>query len=596
MNRIFRGLGVFMILAALGSIWGCGPAIRRVAAPAAPMSLTVLHVNDTHSHLAPVPSSVTLDGEKTYLDMGGFARLATKARQVLAENENVLLLHAGDAVQGTLYFTRFLGEADFAFLNWIGFDAMAIGNHEFDKGPEVLSTFFRMSRFPMVSANIDAAADPHLKDLVAGFTIKDLPGGRVGIVGLTLPETAFISMPGKTIRFNDIVTTARTMIRMLTREGVDKIIFLTHLGYETDQRLARSVSGIDLIVGGHSHSLLGDVGDLGMVSEGPYPTTVRSPDGADVHIVQDWEWAKTVGVFTVTFDEQGVVTAFTGHPILMVGGDFRRKDAAGRTIPVDEATRADILAAIAAAPAIEVVAEDPGATAMLAQYKSGVDAFGRAVIGAAAEDLLHVRIPGGHPFGVPLPHGSRIAPVVCEAMAWKSDAVGLGVDLVMLNGGSVRTDIPAGEITVGMVYTLLPFGSTLVVMDLPGTAVTAVLESGLETAVSGASDGAFPYVGRARYTADLSRPAGRRITRFEVRDKAGNWTAVDPGGTYRLGVNSYMAGGGDGYSRLRDAAGYRYDTGFVDAEIFVDYVKHMGTVEPPADTGVILTGRPISGD
>jgi 5'-nucleotidase len=591
MKRIFRVLGVFMILASLGGLWGCGAGIRRAAAPAAPMTLTVLHVNDTHSHLEPVPSSVSLKGEKTYLDMGGFARLAAKARQVRSQSENVLLLHGGDAVQGTLYFTRFLGEADFAFLNRIGFDVMAIGNHEFDKGPRVLSSFFGMSDFPMVSANVDAAADPYLRDLVAGFTIKDLPGGRVGIVGLTLPETAFISSPGKTVRFNDIVTTARTMIGMLIREGVDKIIFLTHLGYETDQQLARSVSGIDLIVGGHSHSLLGDVGDLGMVSEGPYPTTVRSPDGADVHIVQDWEWAKTVGVFTATFDERGVVTAFTGHPVLMVGEAFRRKDAAGRTVPVDEETRADILATIAATPVIEVVAEDAEATAMLARYKPGVDEIGRAVIGVAAEDLLHVRIPGQHPSGIPLPHGSHIAPVVCEAMAWKARDVGLGVDLVMLNGGGVRTDVPAGDITVGMAYTLLPFGSTLVVMDLPGAVITAALESGLETALSGSSDGAFPYLGRARYTADLSQPSGRRITGFEIRDNAGSWTAVDPARTYRLGVNSYMAGGGDGYTRLRDAAGYRYDTGFVDAEIFVDYFKYLGTIDRPADTGVRLTGR-----
>ena len=593
MKRIFRVIGVFIIAASLGGFWGCVSGVRRADTPPSPMTLSVLHVNDTHSHLEPVPSSLKLAGEKTYLEMGGFARLATKARQIRAQHENVLLLHGGDAVQGTLYFTRFLGAADFELLNRIGFDAMTIGNHEFDKGPQVLSRFFEISDFPIVSANVDAAADPYLNGLVAGFTIKDLPGGRVGIVGLTLPDTAFISSPGKTVRFNAVAETARTMIKALSRQGIDKIIFLTHLGYEVDRELARSVSGIDLIVGGHSHSLLGDVGDLGMVSEGPYPTTVQSPDGADVYIVQDWEWAKTVGVFTVSFDGEGAVTGFSGHPVFMVGDEFRRKDAAGRTVLVGEKTRADILAAIAATPVIEVVAEDPGVSAFLARYKSGVDEIGKAVIGAAAKDLLHLRTPGEHPSGVTLTHGSQVAPLVCEAMAWKADEVGLGVDLVMINGGGVRTDVPAGEITVGMVYTLLPFGSTLVVMDLPGAAIMDALISGLQTALSGASDGAFPYLGRARYSADFSGTAAApRIILFEIRDNAGNWKAVDPKRTYRIGVNSYMAGGGDGYTRLGNAAGYRYDTGFVDAEIFADWVRRQGTVRPPGDTGVCLTGRP----
>lgn len=584
MPEKFRRLMVLWAAICFAVITGCGDSDNNDSVAmdtGQPLSLTLMHVSDTHSHLEPTVSSVDIEGVQTYLDMGGFARLATKVDQVRGEKENTLLLHAGDAVQGTLYFTKYQGEADFAFLNMLGFDAMVLGNHEFDKGPGTAADFFDMAEFPILSANIDAAADPDLKGLIVPYLIKEIGGTRVGIVGLTLPDTSVISSPGDDVVFNEAAATAREMVDFLEADGIDKIIFLTHLGYDADLELAQSVEGIDLIVGGHSHTLLGHFTDLGMTSEGDYPTHTFGPSGEDVYIVHSWEWAKTLGVVDVAFDENGIITECDGNLVLLVGDEFEQKNAAGDKVSVDDDARTAILAAIEANPSIEAIAEDAAALAILAPFKAGVDEIDNQVIGAAAEDLLHIREPGDHTSGVPLPHGSLIAPIVCEAMVWKADSVGLDVDLSLQNAGGVRIDVPAGPITVGTAYTLLPFGNTLYVLDLTGAELMSALEIGLTR-----KSGAFPYVGAARYTANPDKPEGERLVSLEIRDDAGDWIPVKPTRVYRVVTNNYIAGGGDGYTVLENAGGYRYDTGFVDAESFMDYIQHVETLTAPEETGV----------
>ncbi|MFP4348482.1 MAG: bifunctional metallophosphatase/5'-nucleotidase [Desulfococcaceae bacterium] len=438
-----------------------------------------------------------------------------------------------------------------------------------------------MADFPILSANTDATADPYLNGRAIPYEVREIDGTKIGIVGLTLPDTAVISSPGEDVVFEDAAATARDMVEILEADGINKIIFLTHLGYERDLDLAQSVEGIDLIVGGHSHSLLGDFTDLGLSPDGDYPTHTFGPTGEDVYIVHSWEWAKTLGVVDVQFNEAGIITEATGNAVLLVGDEFEQKNAAGDKVVVDADTKAAILAAIEADPNIEVVAEDAAALAMLEPYKDGVDEVNNEVIGTAAEDLLHIREPGVHTSGAPLPNGSRIAPIVAEAMVWKANSVGLDVDLSLQNAGGVRIDVPAGPITVGTAYTLLPFGNTLYVLDLTGAELMTALETGLTR-----KSGAFPYVGSARYTADPTRPEGERLVSLEIRNDAGEWVPVNPDWVYRVATNAYLAGGGDGYSVLENADGYRYDTGFVDAETFMDYVRHVGTLNAPEDTGV----------
>lgn len=549
------------------------------AAPADRFSLTVMHLNDTHSHLLPVPGSLTLGGHKTYVEMGGMARIKTKVDRVRSRDEHALLLHAGDAVQGTLYFTRYHGEADMAALNLLGVEAMTVGNHEFDKGPKLPAELAELADFPLLGANIDRTREPRLQGRIGDYVVKNIGGEQVGIVGLITPETAYVSTPGSTVGFADVRETAERIVGELQGAGVNKIIALTHEGFAQDMELARSVNGIDLIVGGHTHTLLGREQPFGLMPEGAYPVRVASPDGSPVYIVQAWSRARILGVLRTVFDAAGEIVEASGEPVMLLGDTFRRKDGSGNKVAVTGDALQRILGEIAAAPELEVVSENPAMVELIAPYTDGIRAMKTTVVARVAEELPHVRIPGRDRNGPrpDCPDGSFVAPLVADSMLWKADANGLNADLSLVNAGGVRTSLEAGPLTVGDVYTLLPFGNTLVVLELSGSRVQDVLEQGVDIALGGNS-GAFPYAGNVRSRIDLTASRGERVTEIEVRDGSGTWLLLDPDKTYRVVVSSYLAGGGDGYSLLAEAPGYRYDTGFVDTEVFLGYAEAFGGV------------------
>lgn len=604
MKKMKRLLALLMALFVLVAFVGCGDDDDDECdglTENAPLNLTVVHVNDTHSHLEQTDESLEFNGEKTYLKMGGMARLASWLDQIRAQNSQArdgeqrysLALHAGDAVQGSLYFTKYQGQAELDFLNAMAFDAMAVGNHEFDKGPAFLADFIDQADFPLLGANIDASADPYLAGKIPAYAIQKMGDASVGIIGLIAPETAIISSPGNHVSFGDPAVATRDAVAALEAEGVNKIIVLSHMGYAADQELAAAVNGVDLIVGGHSHTLLGDYEAVGMSSDGEYPTVVQNPDGENVYIVQAWEWAKTAGTLDISFTADGQVESCQGNAVFLVGDEFRQKDAAGDKVTVDAAKKDQLLAIIEELSVAEVVSEDADSLAMLEPYKQGIEEMQTQVVAQVAQDLLHMRIPGTHSTGAEMPHGSHIAPHVCEAMVWKANKVGMDVDMSIQNAGGVRIDIPAGDLTVGKAYELLPFGNSLFVLDLTGAEFKQAIESGLEMAISGSSTGAFPYLGHARYTADATQPAGQRVLSVEVKDDNGNWVALEDEQSYLVATNAYIAGGGDGYAVLENASGYRYDTSIVDAVSFMEYAEALGTLHPPAETGVSYYTSPV---
>lgn len=558
------------------------------------MSLTIMHMNDTHSYAeGSSGEELMIGGSTTYFDMGGYTRLTTKVTDIRDKSENTLLLHAGDAVQGTLYFTEYEGKTDFIFLNAMGVDAMCVGNHEFDKGPEYLKKFIDYADFPIISANIDTSADENLRGLIDPYMIKNYDGQKVGIIGLTTPTTEYTSSPGKDVHFNALVSTVTTYVDELEDQGINKIILLTHLGYQKDVELAESVEGVDIIVGGHSHTLLGgkDLESLGKSPAGLYPTVVTKSEGESTYVVQAWKHTLALGKLDVEFDENGVITTIEGSPILLLGEDhIQRKNEDGDTVDLNGATRTEIVTAIAENGVAEIVVQDAAAVAMLGPYKRGIKDIQSKVVASVSSNLYHTRIPftdkhGGS--GVPLPYGSYIAPLVCKSMLWKMEQVRLNVDFALQNAGGLRKTISKGNLTVGDIYELLPFGNTLYILELTGTEFKAALQSGIDTAVCGHNSGAYPYVAGCRYTVDAkTAPDDPTLTAVETQDDNGNWVAVEDDGIYRIVTNNYVADGGDYYSILKNAAGYRYDTGFVDAEVFTDYALTIHEFNRPDSTGV----------
>jgi NAD pyrophosphatase/5'-nucleotidase NadN len=547
------------------------------------MNMTIIHVNDTHSHLEETSTSLMLNGEKTYLSLGGVARMASKIKEIKEYKPDSLVLHAGDAIQGTLYFTKFQGEADFHFLNVMGFDAMVLGNHEFDLGSETVASFETMANFPIISGNMNIQNDPYVTNQFPEYMIKEIAGQKVAVFGLTTADTSEISSPGDYISFDSEITRANEIVAELKEQGINKIIALTHMGFHKDIHLAEAVDGIDVIVGGHSHSLLGDLEDMGLSAESAYPTHAQDPSGNAVCVVQAWEWGKIVGVLDVSFDDNGHVISCAGNPILLAGDDFKRKNDQGETVDVSPDIHQQLLDFIETNPNIDVVSPDSDVLDTLnTTYKPEIEIFKQTVVANVPETLFHIREPGKHTSGEILMKGSLIAPHVCEAMCWfPNERSGIHVDMSIQNAGGVRIDIEEGDLTVADVYTLLPFANQLVVLELTGQEILTALETGVER-----SSGAFPYVGRARFSVNMEKPEGHRIVQLLIKDETGSFVPVNPEQTYMVATNAYIAGGGDGYTVMKEAKGKRQDNGFVDAEVFQAYAEHIQTLHQPQDTGV----------
>jgi len=274
-------------------------------------TLIIIHTNDVHAHYEPFDSSGgSCDADEEC--WGGSARTAGMIDKIRGEGGNVLLVDAGDQFQGTLFFNQYKGQDARELMNDIGYQVMTLGNHEFDSGPDVLTAFVEQVQFPIVSANLEIAPDMALAPLVKPWLVLEVGGEKVGVFGLITEELASLSSPGPNIKTTNAVEAAKKAIAALEEQGVNKIIALTHIGYLADQDLASKVDGIDVVVGGHSHTLLSNTD---AAASGPYPTVVKSPNGQSVLVVTDGAYAKNLGDLQVTFDSAGIVQSWDGGPI-----------------------------------------------------------------------------------------------------------------------------------------------------------------------------------------------------------------------------------------------------------------------------------------
>lgn len=264
----------------------------------AAQTITLLHVNDTHSHLDRTgPKDANLDGT-----MGGIAKAATVIGTTRAAEPNLLVLHAGDVFHGDLLFNQYFGVPEFMMMQQLGFDAMAVGNHEFDYGPDplayALSQAYGAGTLPLLSANLDTSAYPALDTWIKTSTIKTVAGVKVGIFGMTVPNVP-TSMPDPVVILGGDDPTVLMQIAghtagVLRAQGAQVVIMLSHLGYVYDQAVATNVPGIDIIVGGHDHYLF------------QQPHAFTNPLGKTVYIVQAGCQYQAIGKMHFTYASGGV--------------------------------------------------------------------------------------------------------------------------------------------------------------------------------------------------------------------------------------------------------------------------------------------------
>ncbi|MGB9857042.1 MAG: bifunctional metallophosphatase/5'-nucleotidase [Dictyoglomaceae bacterium] len=376
------------------------------------INLTILHINDFHGRL--LPYIVKSISEK--VPVSGVAYLAQMINEERSKNpEGTILLSAGDMFQGTPQSNIFRGEPVVEIMNYLKFDAMAVGNHEFDWGQETLQKLSSISNFPYLSANIVDSQGKYLPYLKP-YVILERKGLKIAIIGLTTPETAYITKPDyvKDLKFLDPAEILPNIIEEVRNKGADLVIVLSHLGFDADKVLAEKVSGIDVIVGGHSHTVVTN------------PQVVRG----------------------VIITQAGYNGIYLGVLELKVQPD---------TNIILGYTRENELKTVFAGPENKF---DEKVAQIVDKYNSQLKEEFAKVVGETLVDLVRN-----------YNEESNVGNVICDAMR---EAV--SADIAFQNSGGIRTDIQKGPITMELVYTLLPFDNVLVTMDLTGKQILQLLE------------------------------------------------------------------------------------------------------------------------
>ena len=559
--------------------------------------LTILHINDHHSHLrADSRMQLKIGGEKTRVRSGGFPAVVSMFNLLSEGKNNVLKLHAGDAITGDLYYTLFKGQADAALMNEVCFDAFAIGNHEFDAGDSGLAKFLDFlnegdCNTPALGANIvpEVGVSPLAKktvnDYIKPYTIIEKNGMDIGIIGIdVVGKTMRSSSPDATTQFLGEKETAQRYINELKSKGINHIILLTHFQYKNDLALAKDLIGVDIIVGGDSHSLLGDFSDIGLNSQGPYPTVVKNNDGNSVCVVQAWQYSQIVGELNVEFDEMGNVKSCKGRPHLMLADSFKRKNADGDRVEIEGEARMVALKAVRDNPSLNLISDDPDAAILLKSFSSKVDELKSQKVGEVLTDLCFERIPGQGrsklcDVSETAKNGSDISNLVAHAFREMTRTS----EIAIQNGGGVRIDVPKGDFSIGTAYKLLPFANTIVELEMTGAEISQVLEEALDLALSpDGSTGAYPYAAGLRWEIDASKSIGSRFSNIQFKAPSeSNWSDLDLSRTYKVATNNYIAAGKDGYKTFGvvSKSGRIVDTYLDYAQSFVDYIKKYKSID-----------------
>ncbi|OWF50209.1 5'-nucleotidase-like [Mizuhopecten yessoensis] len=531
--------------------------------------LAVIHTNDIHAHVEEMNkySSECKQKEKDAgLCYGGISRRVTKVNDLRKQYpSHSVLLNAGDNFQGTLWFNYYKGLVAAKFMKELGYDAMALGNHEFDNGVAGLVPFLDnvTSVFPVLSCNLDLSAEPRLKDKIGKHTILTVNGQRIGVIGFTTEETSFISNADKTVKFKNVVSSVRAEVQELTRQGINKIIGLGHYGYGHDMKLAAEVEGLDVIVGGHSHTFLyTGTPPLNDVPEGPYPTVITKDNGEKTLVVQAYWSGKYLGFINVTFDDRGRVTKWQGAPILL-----------DNSIAKDPATEAEVAALLV--PLAHEKSVVMGKTAVYLEGSSTVCRLGECNMGNLVTDGMVDYFVGRQ----------------TDNASWTEAAIAI------INSGGIRAPIEQGNITRGELLTLMPFGNTVDVIDIKGKYLRQALEHSVENYSPIDKPGAFLQMSGLLVKYDLSKPKGHRVVSVEARCQEcliPAYSPLDDTDVYRVVAQAFIIKGGDGYSVLQDHHERWYQYNFLDIDVLSEYLKKFNPVTSGLEGRVQFTNSSYS--
>ena len=525
MNLIKPTLTLTAMFALIGcsAIPGAGPEKDKT------YYLTVLHTNDHHGRF-------WKNGDGEY----GMAARKTLIDQIRGEvslsGGQSLLLDGGDVNTGVPESDLQDAVPDFKGMNMLGYDAMAVGNHEFDKPLSTLKMQRDLITFPMLAANIYEGG----KRMFEPYKVFNLGGLRVGVMGLTTEDTPRMVLPDnvKNIQFRSVIAEARKVLPEL-RSKADIVIAATHMGHyedgkhgtqaQGDVEMARAVKGIDMVVGGHTQNPACMKAE-NVLDRAYVPGTDCQPDRQNgTWIVQAHEWGKYVG--RADFGYRNGVLTLLKYSLIPVNLMKSVTAADGKTSKV---------------PYTKAIAEDQDMLAMLKPYQD----FGQQKL------LVEIGSTDGRIEGdraVVRSKPASMGVLIGRALIDKTKA-----DFAVVNAGGVRDSFAAGKLTYKDVLKVQPFGNTTVTVDLTGKEVIDYLNAVAKMSAGAGAFGQFAGI-------DLVITAGA------VTSAAIKGAAVAPARTYRMVINNFIAAGGDGYPKMTDHKSF-VDTGFVDADVLRAYV------------------------
>ncbi len=436
--------------------------------------IVIAHTNDVHGRV----------NDDSWAGTIGMSTIKNLKDALDAQHDNVLLISAGDIVHGTTFSTLQEGASMIEVMNQVGYDLMVPGNHDFNYGFDRLLELEDMANFPMITANVQYDVDD--SDFMNPYIIQEIDGVLIGFFGLTSPETVYKTHPDNVIGLNflDPIVQATAIVAELD-PLVDIIILVAHIGLDTNtlitsEDIAIAVPGIDVIIDGHSHSVL--------------------PDGmmvGDTLIVSTGEYMKNLGVLTLEIQNGEII----GTSVLLIDSDMASELNYGYDLEIQ-----NFIDDIVADQAIIL----------------------NEVVGQTAVELLGER-------GDVRTGETNLGNLIADSMI-----IVTGADVAITNGGGIRSSIAVGDVTLGDVITVLPFGNIIVTIELTGQEILDSLEHG--TSAYPNAEGMFPHVAGMTFDLVAGNDAGTRVENLMI-----NGVAVDLTATYLVATNDFMAAGGDGY-------------------------------------------------
>lgn len=537
-KKIKQMLSVSLSAAMIFSMVGFSKPAFGEEKKSADVVLTVVHTNDTHSRIEEGKAEI------------GFAEMAAQVDKMRKDNKNLILLDAGDTFHGLPVATVVKGDSIAKAMNVMGYDAMTAGNHDFNYGYDRLKEIEKTLKFPILSANVKTKDS---KDAFKPYMIKEVKGIKVGIFGLSTPETATKTNPKNVegVTFENPIETSKKMVQELKKENVDMIIALGHIGLDensefTSKKIIEAVDGIDLFIDGHSHTLLKD----GMVVK-------------NTLIAQTGNYGQNLGVVEIGFKDKKIVDKKASL--------ITKNDVKPAVVPPADNDKKPEKDQIKAEPAGKMYLEPNKAVLeSIKKSKDEMKSVTGQVIGKTTVELEGKRENVRS-------RETNLGNLLADAMKEETKA-----DLAITNGGGIRDSIDVGDITKEEVLKVLPFGSYIITKEVKGEDLVKVLEHATDAYPN--VEGKFPQVSGITFKIDMSKEKGSRVADIMV-----NGQKLDLNKTYVVATSDFIANGGDGYPVFKTAK-LLNEFGGQD-EVLMNHLKKHNPVAPKDGERVIVINQ-----